>query len=85
VGLKDHNIRALQTCSFALSGVVPHDQVITQIEASIENLWTKGHDAMQQNFADARWRVWPFACNAGKHEGEYAALLWYEWSGTEGS
>ncbi len=51
VGLKNRTNTVLQTCFFALSGVLPRDQAITQIKASIRKTYgSKGDAVVQQNF-----------------------------------
>jgi pyruvate-ferredoxin/flavodoxin oxidoreductase len=51
VGLKSHTNTVLQTCFFALSGVLPRDEAITQIKASIHKTYgSKGDAVVQQNF-----------------------------------
>ena len=51
VGLKSHTNTVLQTCFFALSGVLPRDEAITQIKASIRKTYgSKGDAVVQQNF-----------------------------------
>ena len=51
VGLKSHTNTVLQTCFFALSGVLPREQAINQIKASIRKTYgTKGDAVVQQNF-----------------------------------
>jgi pyruvate-ferredoxin/flavodoxin oxidoreductase len=51
VGLKSHTNTVLQTCFFALSGVLPREQAITQIKESIRKTYgSKGDAVVQQNF-----------------------------------
>jgi pyruvate-ferredoxin/flavodoxin oxidoreductase len=51
VGLKGHTNTVLQTCFFALSGVLPSDQAITQIKAAIRKTYgSKGDAVVQRNF-----------------------------------
>ena len=51
VGLKSHTNTVLQTCFFALSGVLPREQAISQIKASIRKTYgAKGDAVVQQNF-----------------------------------
>ena len=51
-GLKRRTNTVLQTCFFALSGVLPCDAAIEQIKKSIrKTYWLKGEDVVQQNFA----------------------------------
>ena len=51
VGLKSHTNTVLQTCFFALSGVLPREQAINQIKASIRKTYgAKGDAVVQQNF-----------------------------------
>ncbi len=51
VGLKNRANTVLQTCFFALSGVLPRDQAITQIKQSIKKTYgAKGDAVVQQNF-----------------------------------
>jgi len=51
VGLKNRTNTVLQTCFFALSGVLSRDQAITQIKASIKKTYgSKGEAVVQQNF-----------------------------------
>ena len=41
----------LQTCFFALSGVLPRDEAIAQIKESIRKTYgSKGEEVVQQNF-----------------------------------
>lgn len=41
----------LQTCFFAISGVLPHEEAIRRIKASIENAYrAKGEDVVRQNY-----------------------------------
>lgn len=41
----------MQTCFFAISGVLPHDEAIKQIKISIQNTYgKKSHDMVQLNF-----------------------------------
>jgi len=50
-GLKDRANTVLQTCFFALSGVLPRDQAITHIKHSIRKTYgAKGEEVVQQNF-----------------------------------
>jgi pyruvate-ferredoxin/flavodoxin oxidoreductase len=51
VGLKSRTNTVLQTCFFALSGVLPRDEAITQIKKFIRKSYgSKGEDVVQQNF-----------------------------------
>ena len=51
VGLKGRANTVLQTCFFALSGVLPREQAITQIKQSIRKTYgVKGDAVVQQNF-----------------------------------
>ena len=51
VGLKNRTNTVLQTCFFALSGVLPRDEAITRIKASIKKTYgSKGDAVVQQNF-----------------------------------
>src|SRR5208283_3149125 len=51
VGLKNRANTVLQTCFFALAGVLPHDQAITQIKHFIRKTYGgKGEAVVQQNF-----------------------------------
>jgi pyruvate-ferredoxin/flavodoxin oxidoreductase len=51
VGLKNRTNTVLQTCFFALSGVLPRDQAITQIKRLIQKTYgVKGEAVVQQNF-----------------------------------
>ncbi|HUC60681.1 MAG TPA: pyruvate:ferredoxin (flavodoxin) oxidoreductase, partial [Alphaproteobacteria bacterium] len=51
VGLKGRTNTVLQTCFFALSGVLPHDQAIERIKKSIRKSYgAKGETVVQQNF-----------------------------------
>ncbi len=51
VGLKNRANTVLQTCFFALSGVLPHDQAIAQIKHSIQKTYgSKGEDVVLRNF-----------------------------------
>jgi pyruvate-ferredoxin/flavodoxin oxidoreductase len=51
VGLKNRANTVLQTCFFALSGVLPRDEAITQIKHSIRKTYAaKGEHVVQQNF-----------------------------------
>ena len=57
VGLGNRANTVLQTCFFALSGVLPRDQAITQIKQSISKTYSaKGEQVVQANFnaVDAR-------------------------------
>lgn len=65
--------------------VLPHGQAIAQIEACLENLWTKGHAVTQQISQIPDGEHGPLRAAQEKHEGEYAALLWFESSHTGGS
>ena len=50
-GLKNRANTVLQTCFFALSGVLPRDQAISQIKQSIRKTYgAKGDAVVQQNF-----------------------------------
>jgi pyruvate-ferredoxin/flavodoxin oxidoreductase len=51
VGLKRRTNTVLQTCFFALSGVLPREEAITQIKKSIRKTYeSKGEEVVQQNF-----------------------------------
>jgi pyruvate-ferredoxin/flavodoxin oxidoreductase len=51
VGLQTHSNTVLQTCFFALSGVLPRDAAIAQIKRSIQETYrAKGNEVVQQNF-----------------------------------
>jgi pyruvate-ferredoxin/flavodoxin oxidoreductase len=51
VGLKKRTNTVLQTCFFALSGVLPRDEAIAQIKKSIRKTYeSKGDQVVQQNF-----------------------------------
>ena len=51
VGLKRRTNTVLQTCFFALSGVLPRDEAIAQIKKSIRKTYeSKGQEVVQQNF-----------------------------------
>lgn len=51
VGLKNRTNTVLQTCFFALSGVLPRDEAITRIKKSIQKTYgSKGEAVVQQNF-----------------------------------
>ena len=51
VGLKTRTNTVLQTCFFAISGVLPRDRAIAQIKNSIRKTYgPKGEDVVQQNF-----------------------------------
>jgi pyruvate-ferredoxin/flavodoxin oxidoreductase len=51
VGLRNRTNTVLQTCFFALSGVLPRDEAITRIKASIRKTYgSKGDVVVQQNF-----------------------------------
>ena len=50
-GLKGRTNTVLQTCFFALSGVLPRDEAISQIKNSIRKTYgAKGEKVVQQNF-----------------------------------
>ncbi len=50
-GLKNRTNTILQTCFFAISGVLPHDRAIAQIKNSILKTYgSKGEKVVQQNF-----------------------------------
>ncbi|MGO9991980.1 MAG: pyruvate:ferredoxin (flavodoxin) oxidoreductase [Steroidobacteraceae bacterium] len=50
-GLKTRTNTVLQTCFFAISGVLPGDAAITQIKNSIRKTYvSKGEEVVQQNF-----------------------------------
>jgi pyruvate-ferredoxin/flavodoxin oxidoreductase len=52
VGLKKRTSTVLQTCFFALSGVLPRDEAIVQIKKSIRKTYeSKGEEVVRQNFA----------------------------------
>jgi len=51
VGLKNRTNTVLQTCFFALAGVMPRDQAIAQIKQSIRKTYgSKGEEVVRQNF-----------------------------------
>ena len=51
VGLKKRTNTVLQTCFFALSGVLPREEAIAQIKKSIRKTYeSKGEEVVQQNF-----------------------------------
>ena len=51
VGLKNRTNTVLQTCFFAISGVLPRDEAIAQIKDSIRKTYgAKGEEVVQQNF-----------------------------------
>ena len=51
VGLKTRTNTVLQTCFFALSGVLPREQAIAQIRKSIRKSYgSKGEEVVQRNF-----------------------------------
>ena len=51
VGLKTRTSTVLQTCFFAISGVLPRDKAIVQIKASIRKTYgSKGEEVVHQNF-----------------------------------
>lgn len=51
VGLKKRTNTVLQTCFFALSGVLPREEAIRQIKKSIRKTYeSKGEEVVQQNF-----------------------------------
>jgi pyruvate-ferredoxin/flavodoxin oxidoreductase len=51
VGLKKRTNTVLQTCFFALSGVLPREDAIVQIKKSIRKTYeSKGEEVVQQNF-----------------------------------
>ena len=51
VGLKKRTNTVLQTCFFALSGVLPREEAIVQIKKSIRKTYeSKGEEVVQQNF-----------------------------------
>ena len=51
VGLKGHTNTVLQTCFFAISGVLPRDKAIAQIKNSIRKTYgSKGEEVVQRNF-----------------------------------
>ncbi|SFJ05336.1 pyruvate:ferredoxin (flavodoxin) oxidoreductase [Celeribacter neptunius] len=52
VGLGARTNTILQTCFFALSGVLPRDEAIAKIKHAIEKTYTKkGRDVVEKNFA----------------------------------
>ena len=52
VGLKGRTNTVLQTCFFAISGVLPREDAITQIKESIRKTYgAKGEQVVQRNFA----------------------------------
>jgi pyruvate-ferredoxin/flavodoxin oxidoreductase len=52
VGLKNRTNTVLQTCFFAISGVLPREEAITQIKKSIRKTYgSKGEKVVQQNFS----------------------------------
>ncbi len=51
VGLKTRTNTVLQTCFFALSGVLPHDDAIDQIKKAIRKTYgSKGEEVVNRNF-----------------------------------
>jgi pyruvate-ferredoxin/flavodoxin oxidoreductase len=51
VGLKTHTNTVLQTCFFAISGVLPRDEAIARIKSSIlKSYGSKGDQVVRQNF-----------------------------------
>jgi pyruvate-ferredoxin/flavodoxin oxidoreductase len=51
VGLKNRTNTVLQTCFFAISGVLPHDKAIAQIKQAIRKTYgVKGEEVVQRNF-----------------------------------
>ena len=51
VGLRGRTNTILQTCFFALSGVLPRDEAITRIKDSIRKTYAeKGEEVVQRNF-----------------------------------
>jgi len=51
VGLKNRTNTVLQTCFFAISGVLSHDKAIAQIKESIRKTYgAKGEEVVQRNF-----------------------------------
>ena len=51
-GLRGRTNTILQTCFFAISGVLPHDEAIAQIKKSIEKAYgRKGGEVVSKNFA----------------------------------
>ncbi len=51
VGLKNRTNTVLQTCFFAISGVLPHAQAIEQIKKSIRKTYgSKGEEVVRKNF-----------------------------------
>ncbi|HYA20980.1 MAG TPA: pyruvate:ferredoxin (flavodoxin) oxidoreductase [Burkholderiales bacterium] len=51
VGLKSRTNTVLQTCFFAISGVLPRDEAIKQIKKTIRKTYgSKGEEVVQQNF-----------------------------------
>jgi len=51
VGLKNRTNTVLQTCFFAISGVLPHDKAIAQIKESIRKTYgAKGEEVVRRNF-----------------------------------
>jgi len=51
VGLKAHTNTVLQTCFFAISGVLPRDKAIAQIKSAIRKTYaSKGEEVVQRNF-----------------------------------
>jgi pyruvate-ferredoxin/flavodoxin oxidoreductase len=51
VGLKKRTNTVLQTCFFALSGVLPREEAIAHIKKSIQKTYeSKGEEVVQQNF-----------------------------------
>ena len=52
VGLKNRTNTILQTCFFAISGVLPRDEAIRRIKGSIRATYgAKGHRVVERNFA----------------------------------
>ena len=50
-GLGTHTNTVLQTCFFAISGVMPREEAIVQIKRSIRTTYAaKGEEVVQQNF-----------------------------------
>ncbi|MEQ1567172.1 MAG: pyruvate:ferredoxin (flavodoxin) oxidoreductase [Myxococcota bacterium] len=52
VGLGRRINTVMQTCAFAISGVLPRDQAVAQIKRSIEKTWSaRGAQVLEANFA----------------------------------
>ncbi len=68
VGLRGRTNTILQTCFFALSGVLPHDMAIAQIKHAIEKTYARrGREVVERNFRavdDTLARLQPMAVPA---------------------